>query len=64
MIVAIHPVEYGGITTLEGDVKVRAEFGLGSYERQQIGRDLSRFQRAEPQARGWVVSKNGEEKSN
>jgi len=61
LIVTIHPVEYGGITTLEGNVQVWADFGFRSYERQQIGRDLARFQRTEPQARGWAVSKNGTE---
>jgi hypothetical protein len=64
MIVAIHPAEYGDITTLEGDVQVGAEFGLRSYERQQIGKDLSRLQRTEPEARGWTVSKNGPKESN
>jgi hypothetical protein len=58
---AIHSVEYGGITTLEGNVQVGAEFRFRSYQGQQSGQDLARFQRTEPQARGWAVSKNGPE---
>jgi hypothetical protein len=58
MIVAIHLLEYSGITTLEGNVQVGAESRFRSYQRQQIWQDLAGFQRTEPQARWWAVSKN------